>query len=98
MFSFQSLSNADDIKDFEIEGMSIGDSLLNFYNENDISKALDESYEDKVYLSKTFHKSNLKIYEAIQITYKTNDIKKMIVSIVGVISYPNDIDNCKKQM
>ena len=26
--SFQSLSKADDIRDFEIEGMSIGDSLL----------------------------------------------------------------------
>ena len=96
--SFQTLAKADDIRDFEIEGMSIGDSLLNFYNENDISKAFDESYEDKVYLSKTFRKNNLKIYEAIQIAYKKNDIKKMIVSIVGVISYPNDIDNCKKQM
>ena len=28
-FSFQTLINADDIKDFEIDGMSIGDSLLN---------------------------------------------------------------------
>ena len=27
-FSFQSLSKADDIRDFEIEGISIGDSLL----------------------------------------------------------------------
>ena len=28
-FSFQTLTKADDIRDFEIEGMSIGDSLLN---------------------------------------------------------------------
>ena len=35
-FSFQSLSKADDIKDFEIEGMSIGDSLLDYFNEKDI--------------------------------------------------------------
>ena len=28
--SFQSLANADDIRDFEIEGLSIGQSLLNF--------------------------------------------------------------------
>ena len=26
-------SQADDIKDFEIEGISVGDSLLNFYSE-----------------------------------------------------------------
>ena len=30
IFSFQSWTKADDIRDFEIEGMSIGDSLLNF--------------------------------------------------------------------
>ena len=29
IFSFQSLSKADDIRDFEIEGISVGDSLLN---------------------------------------------------------------------
>ena len=30
-FSFQSLAKADDIRDFEIEGMSIGDSVLDFF-------------------------------------------------------------------
>ena len=29
--SFQSWTKADDIRDFEIEGMSIGDSFLDFY-------------------------------------------------------------------
>ena len=31
--SFQTLIKADDIRDFEIEGMSIGDSLLEFFFE-----------------------------------------------------------------
>ena len=30
--SFQSLTKADDIRDFEIEGMSVGDSLLDYFN------------------------------------------------------------------
>ena len=30
IFSFQTWTKADDIKDFEIEGMSIGDSLLDY--------------------------------------------------------------------
>ena len=34
--SFQSLSKADDISDFQIEGMSIGDSLLDFYSKDKI--------------------------------------------------------------
>ena len=38
IFSFQSLSKADDIKDFEIEGMSIDRSLLDFFSENEIDR------------------------------------------------------------
>ena len=33
IFNIQSLTKADDIRDFEIEGISIGDSLLKFYSE-----------------------------------------------------------------
>ena len=35
-FSFQSLTKADDIRDFEIEGMSIGDSLLNYFTKDEV--------------------------------------------------------------
>ena len=38
IFSLQSLSKADDIRDFQIEGMSIGDSLLDFYSKREINK------------------------------------------------------------
>ena len=34
--SCQSLAKADDIRDFQIEGMSIGDSLLDYFNEDEI--------------------------------------------------------------
>ena len=34
-FSFQPWTKADDISDFEIEGMSIGDSLSKMYSEFD---------------------------------------------------------------
>ena len=37
-FNFQSLTKADDIRDFEIEGMSIGDSALDFFSEREIKK------------------------------------------------------------
>jgi len=36
ILSFQSFSKADDIRDFQIEGMSIGDSLLNYMTINEI--------------------------------------------------------------
>ena len=35
-FNLQSLTKANDIREFEIEGISIGDSLLNFAEEKKI--------------------------------------------------------------
>ena len=40
IFGLQSWSKADDIKDFQIEGMSIGDSLLDYFNIKDIKNKL----------------------------------------------------------
>ena len=36
IFSLQSWTKADDISDFEIEGISIGDSLLDYFSEEEI--------------------------------------------------------------
>ena len=38
-FSLQSWTKADDIRDFEIEGMSIGDSALEYFSEEKILKS-----------------------------------------------------------
>ena len=38
IFSLQSLTKADDISDFEIEGMSIGDSLVNHFTKKKNNK------------------------------------------------------------
>ena len=50
--SFQTLSMADDISDFQIEGMSIGDSLLDYTSKRLIENKLKVSYpnSDKFYL------------------------------------------------
>ena len=56
-------SQADDITDFQIEGMSVGDSLLDYFSEEEIQEKLKGaySYKDKFKLildeiSKTFKK------------------------------------------
>ena len=41
IFSLQSWTKADDISDFQIEGMSIGDSLLDYMNKDEIKKITD---------------------------------------------------------
>ena len=38
-FNLQSWTKADDIKDFEIDGISIGDSLLDYYEITEIEKS-----------------------------------------------------------
>ena len=46
-FSFQSFIKADDISDFQIEGISIGDSALNYFSEEEIKKNIRKnSYEN----------------------------------------------------
>ena len=35
-FALQTPSSSDDIRDFQIEGMSIGDSLLDYFSEEEI--------------------------------------------------------------
>ena len=37
IFSFQSWARANDISDFEIEGMSVGDSALNYLDKETLS-------------------------------------------------------------
>ena len=46
IFSLQSFSKADDIRDFEIEGMSIGDSLLDYFSEKELINGIrKDSYK-----------------------------------------------------
>ena len=97
-FSFQSLAKADDISDFQIEGMSVGDSLLDYFTEKEIIEARDESHKGKEFISKTLRSKNSSIYELYQVVYKRLDKKKELHGIVGVISFPNNINKCKKQM
>ena len=39
IFSLQSWTNADDITDFQIEGISIGDSLLDYFSESEFKNS-----------------------------------------------------------
>jgi len=103
MFSFQSWTKADGIKDFEIEGMSIGDSLLDYLNEADIKKKIN-SYTDKgfIYKSKDYYSLtfidaeifNLDSYNQIQFDIKNKDNKYIISSISGIKKYQNNIEKC----
>jgi len=99
-FSFQSLTKADDITDFQIEGMSIGDSALDFMTEKEIIKTLDHKhtffYKKKVFAVITSLLKNDK-YDRISITIKPNDKSFLIHGIEGIIYFNNDISGCLKK-
>ena len=99
IFTFQTPSWADDIRDFQIEGMSIGDSLLDYVSKNEIKKYDDHNKEDKNSKYKYFSTGNpsFKVYEGFQATYKNNDPKYLINSLTGVILYIDNIEDCYKK-
>ena len=98
IFSFQSWTKADDISDFEIEGMSVGDSLLDYFSEEEIKKAEENStaYKDNRYIVIFSNKSSQK-YEEIEITYNPSDKNFLIHSLAGKIDYPDNYEKCKKK-
>ena len=92
-FSFQTLTKADDIRDFEIEGMSLGDSLLDFFSLEEIKSFKAYFYNDKEYKAL---QTNLepKNYDAIDVAVKDGDRDYIIYQIVGGIYYEENVDNC----
>ena len=101
IFSLQSWTKADDIKDFELEGMSIGDSLLKYFSEKEIIKELKDQYKfknDKYTVIEFYRASFYKTYDSIQIAFKKNDTKYKIVALEGMIFYFDDIEKCKDKV
>jgi len=98
-FSFHSLTKADDIRDFEIEGFSVGDSLLDYYSEAEInSKYKNYHYSSKKYYQIGIEK-NINQYELVTIHLKNKDKRYIIHNIGGVIEFKNrDKKKCENQM
>ena len=94
IFSLQSLSKADDIRDFEIEGMSIGDSLLDYMQKSQI-KDIVFVYKDESFGTLFFDKP--KTYDDIQITLKSDDPNYIIHGIAAILHYENNYQECLKK-
>ena len=94
--STQSWTKADDVRDFEIEGMSIGDSLLDYVSLEYINK--DKSYfgnNNKFYT--ILLEQDYQTFDAIQLTIQDKDKRYIIKSLTGKIFYDNNnISECYK--
>ena len=104
-FNIQSLSKADDIRDFEIEGMSIGDSLLEHFSkksiEDEIRSEFSYKYENSNWVqlgvgsTKDFPLfKKLDRFDEVGITIKSNDKNYIIHGVIGDMLCHNDINKC----
>jgi len=99
IFSLQSWTKADDIRDFEIEGFSLGVSLLEYFSKDKIENSTDYdsyAYTDQKYVQVNIYDGNFGDYEAMQFTVKRKDKKYILHSIAGGIFY-SDFNKCLKK-
>ena len=88
-------SYADDISEFQIEGMSIGDSALDYFSEEEIVKNDGKYYRKKKFITSAFNNHHkLKIFDWLQVSYKRNDPKYIIYSLDGVIEFRKNYEGC----
>lgn len=99
IFSFQSLTKANDISDFELEGFSIGDSLLDFFSKKEILNNSIADYKNNKFIRFIPNLSSLNLtnYDTVNFHYKNND-EFIIYEISGGIIYNNKHEKCKIKM
>ena len=83
--SLQSWAKADDITDFQIEGMSLYESALNFFSQSKIKNNEGDYYNNKTFKTATINSTNFEVYQDVQISYKTNDKTYKLYDISGIV-------------
>ena len=98
LFSFSVTSFADDISEFQIEGMSIGDSALDYFTEEQIQKNKMDYYKDKTFTPvQNDYLPFFETYDAVDFDYKTGDNNYIIHALSGVIIYEKNVEDCYKK-
>ena len=90
MFNFQSWTKADDIRDFQIEGISIGDSILDHFSNEFINREKIFPYKNKKYFGLYKELSNSE-YQALQLNVNSDYI---VHNFSGKIYYDDNISEC----
>ena len=93
-------SQADDIRDFQIEGISIGDSLLDIMSVSEINQNIIpyQKGKRKYYVVGVNSKLRSKTYDGVEAYLKTGDTKYIIRSLGGFLD-TSSFNDClsKKQ-
>ena len=102
LFSFSAPSFADDISDFQIEGISIGDSLLDHMSKEEIITQIEINKSLYHYTTDEFGQvykyDGLQTYFMMSFYVKTADKNFIIYGITGTLPHAEDINSCYKKM
>ena len=85
IFSLQSWTKADDIRDFEIEEMSLYDDALEYFSKKKIIENEEDYYKNKKYTTATIGSSGFNKYQDVQISYRTKDKNYKLLDISGIV-------------
>ena len=103
ILSFQSWIKADDINEFEIEGFSVGESLVKYLNQKEIVEKINHKtsfhYPNSKFVSINYTTENLNLFDSIGFVLKKDDPKFIIHSVEAIIYFfGNKIDRCYEKM
>ena len=100
---------ANDISDFKIEGMGIGDSLLDFIDRDKIIEEIEKTKNSYSYLKEpnkfveVYLRNDFPMYDIVSVFIKNNspnqfiindDDKFIILAIRGMTKYNQEFDSC----
>jgi len=108
VLSFNSASSANELKEFEIAGFSLGESLLDYFDKSDIKNELKSEYtyfyKDNKYAvlgvgDGVDYNLSMKIenYDELALTVRPDDKKFIIYSVSGDIFCKDNIKKCLSQ-
>ena len=106
IFSLQTWTKADVISDYQIEGMSIGDSALDFMSIDEINETINMTANNYDYLKNPkkyreayiFTSNNFNNYEKVSLMFKQNDKNYKILFIRGLIDYNENLIGCLSKL
>ena len=99
VLSFQTLSLADNIRYFQIEGMKIGDSALEYFSESQLEDS-EQGWHNYSYNEySTSYMPGKGIYSWFLVSYKNDDDNFIIEGLVGGLEKSNyDIKECNNKL
>jgi len=96
LLNFSVSTYANDVRDFEIEGITIGDTLLDHFSKNEIKNFTITTYQNNTdeYFMLTGAEDKSQEYDSLSFHVKKNDNQYIVHSISGSLYYEKNFNKC----